>query len=1162
MPAFISSKKQYRHTSISLVENQLMIRFIWAFICLFVVSASFAQTPVPMIAQPGLTYTEDFSDIANWANNFAAGIGANRFGGLTAGGVGTIPSATKITVSTASFVLGTTGGVQRGSDQVVQTASIILMSAGTSDNSSSAAFDLFLDFTGVNAGTLSFDWATVFNGAANSDRKGSLKIYASTDGTIYTDVTAAFVNNFTNNVAASGSITNVALPAAFNNSATARLRFYYHNCCGGTTGSRPKLSIDNIAITAAPNTACVTPTTQPANLVFGTITSNSIAGSFTTASPAPNSYLVIVSNNNSLTSLPVDGATYNLGDNVGDGYVIANGSSLSFSATGLSASTTYYFYVFSLNNVCIGSVKYLTANPLAGNTTTAAGLPPCTTPIDQPTILNFGTATVNSIAGSFTAATVTDGYLVLRSTAASLTNNPVNGVSYAAGNIIGNAIVVQQNNLTTFTATGLSPITLYYFYIFSYNNLSCSNGPVYNINAPLSGFMSTADLSPCSIPTAQPSSILFTTSGNAIAGSFNAGSGCDAYMLIRSLNPSLSSTPVNNTDYNSGDGIGGGIVISNNSKKSFLTQGLTANTTYYFYVFAFNKLCSGGTKYLTVSPLEGNATTTNDPLNNYYFGNLHAHSDYSDGNQDNPGFTPTNDYQYAMASQCMDYLGISEHNHFTSNNNPGNKLSTYPLGFTQATNFTAANPGFLALYGMEWGVISNGGHVLIYGDGMNNLWGWESGSGAWGAGNNYNEFIAKSDYTGANGLFQTVNNNTASNTFASLAHPNDNDYGNLANIAYSPIFDAAISETAVESGPSTSANVTYSNPGSSMSYLWYYQKLLAKGYHLAPTIDHDNHNTTFGRTTYSRSAVLAPVLSKTNIITGFRNMHVYATQDCDTKVDFTVNTKIMGSSLVAAGAPVISVNLTDVSTSTAGALIKVMFDLPGSNINAAEIYSATGSSLLYVDDNLTNLATGYYYIDITNGSSRIITAPVWYTRLDNGVLPVSFGTFTAQKFNKSVKLNWTTEQEFNSSHFIIERSADGRTWQTIASVAAAGNSSNHLSYTAYDNLPLNGTSYYRIKQFDTDGKFQVSVVRNVHFDAGYFITVAPNPAKDIVSITMEKISNSNSLIQIFDAAGNIVVAERTNLPLISINTSRLTRGLYFIKITNAGIVATQKLLLQ
>ena len=302
-----------------------MNRIIPFFICLLIYNAAAAQTPVPMASQPGLTYTEDFTDIANWTNNFAAGVGANRFSSVATGGATAIPSATKITASTATFQTtvppappSNSGGVHRGSDQIAPTTSIILLSTGTTDNTSSAAIDFYMDFTGVNAGTLSFDWATVFNSTGN--RNGSLKVYASTDGISFTDVTAAFVTNFTNNVSAGGSISSVALPASFNNSPTARLRFYYHNGTGGTTGSRPKISIDNVTVTAVANTPCATPTAQPTALNFGTISSTSIAGSFTAASPAPNGYLTVISNNNNLTSLPVDGTNYNLGDNTGTGY--------------------------------------------------------------------------------------------------------------------------------------------------------------------------------------------------------------------------------------------------------------------------------------------------------------------------------------------------------------------------------------------------------------------------------------------------------------------------------------------------------------------------------------------------------------------------------------------------------------------------------------------------------------------------------------------------------------------------------------------------------------------------------------------------------------------------------------------------------------------------
>ncbi|MEO5562625.1 MAG: hypothetical protein ABIR18_04300, partial [Chitinophagaceae bacterium] len=222
-----------------------------------------AQTPVPMSSQPGLTYTENFADIANWTNAFAGGIGANRFASAPVNATGTIPDGVRVSTASLTFVTGTSGGVQKGSAQPAPAQNIVLLSTGATDNTSSVAIDFFMDFSGVNAGTLSFDWASINN--STGDRKGSLRIYYSTNGTTFTELTGAQVLNFTNNTLTSGSVTAVALPAAFNNSATARLRLYYHNAAGGTVGSRPKVSIDNLTVTAASSTTSTVSVTAGAN---------------------------------------------------------------------------------------------------------------------------------------------------------------------------------------------------------------------------------------------------------------------------------------------------------------------------------------------------------------------------------------------------------------------------------------------------------------------------------------------------------------------------------------------------------------------------------------------------------------------------------------------------------------------------------------------------------------------------------------------------------------------------------------------------------------------------------------------------------------------------------------------------------------------------------
>lgn len=207
-------------------------------------ATAWGQIPVPMSS----TYTENFADIANWTDNFAGGTGANCFGAVAVNSTGTIPDGVKTTTSTAAF--GTSGGVQRGSLLGNPAGTIVLLSTGATDNTSAVAIDLFLDFSvsgGYLAGALSFAWASVNNSTGN--RNGSLRIYTSTDGSTFAELTAAQVLNFTNNSPTSGTISTVQLPSSFNNSAAARIRFYYCNGTGGSAGSRPKISIDDISVT-------------------------------------------------------------------------------------------------------------------------------------------------------------------------------------------------------------------------------------------------------------------------------------------------------------------------------------------------------------------------------------------------------------------------------------------------------------------------------------------------------------------------------------------------------------------------------------------------------------------------------------------------------------------------------------------------------------------------------------------------------------------------------------------------------------------------------------------------------------------------------------------------------------------------------------------------
>ena len=342
--------------------------------------------------------------------------------------------------------------------------------------------------------------------------------------------------------------------------------------------------------------ACAAPASQPNALVFGSITTNSIAGSFTTTLAA-DEYLVVRTTNASLSSNPVDGTVYNAGSSLGGGTVVYRGTLNNFSATGLSSGTAYNFFIFSLKSTsCSGGPKYLTSSPLTGSASTL--LPACAAPSAQPATLSFSNTTSNSFAGSFTAS-VANEFLVVLSSSSSLSTNPVNGAVYNAGDVLGNGIVIGRGTVTSFTATGLNPNTAYYVFVFALNNTNCNGGPVYLTASPLSGSNTTL-YPPCIAPAAQPTGLSFTSiTSNSIDGAFTAAAGTDNYLVVMSTSSSLSALPWNGNLYTIGNSIGSGVVISNNASTSFSSAGLSNNTVYYFFVFAYNNTaCAGGPLFI------------------------------------------------------------------------------------------------------------------------------------------------------------------------------------------------------------------------------------------------------------------------------------------------------------------------------------------------------------------------------------------------------------------------------------------------------------------------------------------------------------------------------------------------------------------------------------
>ncbi len=349
---------------------------------------------------------------------------------------------------------------------------------------------------------------------------------------------------------------------------------------------------------------------------------------------------------------------------------------------------------------------------------------------------------------------------------------------------------------------------------------------------------------------------------------------------------------------------------------------------------------------------------------NYYFGNLHAHSHYSDGCKDSVSTnvsTPKDCYKWAKDSKNFHFLGISEHNHDVQNT--GMELPNYARGLQEADD--ANDDGnFVCLYGLEFG-LNKYGHVLVYG--LTKLPGWEPG--------NFDVQCGSNNYSKLWTLAAT------DKAFATLAHPEKEHFNGLSIGSHRPSADKVVCGTAIQSGPFDSEDLEYSERPA-MKFYKYYRTLLSLGYRVGPTIDHDNHYTTFGRMAASRTVVLARKLNRDSIIAAYKAMRFYASEDWDTQVSFTIRNKPMGSELSGKTNPVIKVSVEEPEEDDPVKYIKVMWGRAGSKAEPTALGSMSEVDTINVPTaNLKVGSTYYFYVEIEQkDGDKIITSPIWFKK--------------------------------------------------------------------------------------------------------------------------------------------------------------------------------------
>lgn len=439
-----------------------------------------------------------------------------------------------------------------------------------------------------------------------------------------------------------------------------------------------------------------------------------------------------------------------------------------------------------------------------------------------------------------------------------------------------------------------------------------------------------------------------------------------------------------------------------------------------------------------------------------YFGQLHAHTDLSDG-------TGTVEEAFAYASQVegLDFFAVTEHSQSLDNAQNG-ALSTDGASISQewargkAAAAAVTDETFVGIFAFEMTWNQGQGHMSTF-----NTPGFLS-----------REQDAYQSYdSGMEAYYAALLE--AEHSVSQFNHPGDT-HGDFKNFTgYSPAIDQRI--TLIEVGES-----------------WeYYDQALAKGWHLAPTNNQNNHSGHWGDESPVRTVVLAESLTEEGLYDAMANYRVYATEDSDLEIVYTLNGYLMGSEIPlreVGDAVTLSAELRDPTDSAIGTVAVIT---EGGRVLAQQMVSAPQETVNFT------LPTdrAYYYLRITQTDGDVaLTAPIWLDeQKDMGI--------SALKTASEV----TTAGE--AQRILLEICNYEKSPLEITSVTLTAEGTRYADTSIAAVEPFGTASWAFTHTFETDGVYTVTAnVEGIFngearsFAQTLQITVMPPPLVDDVLV--------------------------------------------------------------
>ena len=414
---------------------------------------------------------------------------------------------------------------------------------------------------------------------------------------------------------------------------------------------------------------------------------------------------------------------------------------------------------------------------------------------------------------------------------------------------------------------------------------------------------------------------------------------------------------------------------------------------------------------------------------NLYFGQLHAHTDISNG-----AGSVEEAFQYASQVDGLDFFAVTDHSDSFDNADMGaidadgaDISADWAAGKQAAASVTGED--FVGLFGFEmtWPEDKQLGHISTF-----NTPGWQTRDQA--------DF--ENVPTALENYYKALT--AVPGSVSQFNHPDDihGDFERFDH--YSPQYDAAVSllEVAGEDG---------------VVDCGYYDLALDEGWHVAPTNNQNNHKGQWGDASEARTVVLAKSLTEEALYAAMKDRRVYATQDSDLAIYYELNGTVMGSIIPKSKSAAVTVFLSDPTDEAIGS-VEVVTD--GGAVLVSE-HVETPSQVLELS---ASGGHSYYYLRITQPDGDVaVTAPVWMDGYDD----IGIGSFTSdtltpardEEIGLTVELYNDESVEFDLDALSLY--ADDKLVETVSKPGTVA-AMDTLDYTFYYAHPELGVTEFRV----------------------------------------------------------------------------------------------------